>query len=478
MPMSRLRSRLACARWTRLVILLLALRALMPGGEAVLTLPDPLIPGASLEAELVISDLTQEVQDIKLPAVPGVTWRVSGTSTNVQILNGDVHRTYTAGISLRIDGKGRIAFPPIIVTLGDGSTLATAAVEGKLEAANAALVGEAFADIAFDPPHIVPGEPSTLIYRIFLKQDRDRAIKEPGIAPPAGTISLGEKQEGSGTTSDAGGAHWTVQTYRWPLTASQPGTIEVRGQQEFFRCRRDFFNRLVAQSSHQLAVKPASLIVEALPASGRPDDFSGLFGPLEVGAVIERARISAGEGTVLELTVRGRQVELLPRPGFAPPAGLQAYAKDDAAAKPVSGERHFRWDLVPTRPGSFTIPPFSLPYYDPASRSYRRAASAALPLSVLPGRTREIAVSGGGDPGRPMAATAVPAAAERLELPAPLRGQGPSRPQDLLGWLVAAGGLGLGLAAGAVQRLARRPPRPAHRGQRCCCRRWRRRTPS
>jgi hypothetical protein len=449
----------ACS--ARLAALLLLMVALVEGGEAVLTLPDPLVPGATLEADLVVRDITQEVQDIKLPAVPGVTWRVSGTSTNVAILNGDVHRTYTASISLRVEAKGSIVFPPIAVTLSDGSTLSTAAVTGTLEAANAALTGEAYAEVAFDPPHIVPGEPTTLVYRIFLKQDRDRAIKEPGIGPPAGTISLGEKQESSGTTTDGSGERWTVQTCRWPLTASQPGTIEVRGQQEFFRCRRDFFNRLVAQSSHQLAVKPASLTVEALPSDGRPDDFSGLFGPLEVSALIERPRISAGEGTVLELSVRGRQVELLPRPSFTPPAGLQAYAKDDAAAKPVAGERRFRWDLVPTTAGSFAIPPFSLPYYDPVSRSYRRAASGALPLTVLPGRTREIVIGGNAEPGRPTPLT-VP---ERPELPAPLRGQGPSRPQDQLGWLVATGGLALGLAAGAVQRRARRAPRPAHRGQ-------------
>lgn len=441
--------------------LLLAMLGLVPGGEAVLTLPDPLIPGANLEAELVVRDIAQEVQDIKLPALPGVTWRVSGTSTNVSILNGDVHRTYTASISLRVDAKGKIAFPPVIVTLSDGSTLSTAAVTGKVESANAALVGEAYAEVAFDPPHIVPGEPTTLVYRIFLKQDRDRAIKEPGIAPPAGTISLGEKQDSSGSTTDASGERWTVQTYRWPLTASQPGTIEVRGQQEFYRCRRDFFNRLVAQSSHQLAVKPASLTVEALPASGRPDDFTGLFGPLAVSALIERVRITAGEGTVLELTVRGSQVELLPRPAFTPPSGLQAYAKDDVAAKPVGGERHFRWDLVPTQPGTYTIPPFSLPYFDPASHSYKRAASAALPLSVLPGRTREISVSGGAESHRP----AVAGAAERPELPAPLRGQGPSRPQDLVGWLIGAAGLVAGVAAGWVQRLAGRAPPPVHRGQ-------------
>ncbi len=447
--------------WARLALLLLGLGVFIPAGEATLKLPDPLTPGAALEAELVVTDITQTVQDIQLPPVAGVSWRVNGTSSNVSILNGEVHRSYTANISLRITGTGAVVFPPITLRLSDGSTLSTAAVTGKLEAANTALVGEAYAEASFDPAHIAPGEPTTLVYRIFLKQDRDRAIKEPGLAPPSGTISLGEKQESSGTTSDAAGERWTVQTYRWPLTASQPGTIEARGQQEFYRCRRDFFNRLVAQSTLQLAIRPASLTVEALPANGRPDDFSGLFGPLELSATIERARISAGEGTVLELSVRGGQVELVPRPAFTPPGGLQAYAKDEVPAKATGGERRFRWDLVPTQPGSYAIAPFSLPYYDPAMHSYRRATSPALSLTVLPGRTRELAVSGGAVGGHGMS---VPAP-ERLELPPPLRGQASSRPHDLLAWLALAAGLALGAGAGALQRLARRPPQPAHRGQ-------------
>ena len=46
-------------------------------------------------------------------------------------------------------------------------------------------------------------------------------------------------------------------------------------------------------------------------------------------------------------------------------------------AKPISGERRFRWDLVPTQAGAYAIPPFSLPFFDPATHGYRRAASAS-----------------------------------------------------------------------------------------------------
>jgi len=441
---------------------------LMAASEAHLELPDPLIRGATCEAAVVVTDTPQEVQDIDLPTVAGVVWQVTGRATNVSIVNGAISRSFTAHLSMRVSAATPVTFPPITVTLADGSTLTTAAVSASAQAANAALTGEAFAQAEFDPPIIVPGQPTALVYRIYLKQDRERAIKQPDIGPPAGTISLGEKKETNGSTTDANGGRWSVATYRWPLTVSQSGAIEVSGQQEFFRCHRDFFNRLVPTSSHHIAVKPATLTVESLPTAGRPADFAGLFGPLEVAALLERARIVSGEGTVLDLRVRGRQVELLSRPTLTLPQGLQAYAKDDPAGganDKASGERHFRWDLVPSQPGSYTIPPFSLPYYDLTTHRYQRASSMSPVLTVLPGHTREIAVTGASQP-----AAAIPAAAQPSppSLPGPLRGQVSFHPQAFTSWLCGGAALLLGLAIGALQRLALRPQRAAHRGQLLC----------
>jgi hypothetical protein len=439
---------------------------LLQAADARLELPDPLIPGVELEATVEVSNAEQEVQNVALPSVPGVEWHVAGRSSNVSIINGAVTRTWSARVALTVSAAIPIVFPPITVTLADGSTISTAAVNSKPEAANAALTGEAYAQVEFDPATIVPGEPTSLIYRIYLRQDHDRAIKEPGISPPSTAISLGERAESSGTTTDANGIRWSVMTYRWSLTVSQPGPVEVSGQQEYFRCRRDFFNRLVPTSTHQIAVKPATLTVEALPTTGRPADFTGLFGPLEIAAHLDRQRIVAGEGTVFELTVHGRQVELLSRPTLALPAGLQAYPKDDPAAGDTAktakagAERHFRWDLVPSQPGTYAIPAVSLPYYDPKVHQYLRANSAASSLTVLPGHTREIAVTGS-TPARPSATPAEPAHAA---LPAPLRGLAPYHPPVSATWLCGAVGLLLGLAIAAWQRQAGRPARGPHRG--------------
>jgi len=69
-----------------------------------------------------------------------------------------------------------------------------------------------------------------------------RAIKQPSLTPPSGLLVTGERTEAKSETVDAEGREWSVQIWRWPVTAAQPGSYEARGQQEWYRCRHDFFN--------------------------------------------------------------------------------------------------------------------------------------------------------------------------------------------------------------------------------------------
>lgn len=447
------------------MLALLVLPVIATTAEARLDLPDPLVPGVVLEATLTVANAPARVADVALPAVAGLEWKLqTGRNFSTSIINGQSSTSESLRIAMRAQAVENITIPALTVRLSDGSALTTAPVTITPKAADANLTGEAWAELAFEPTTIVPGETTTLVYRLYLRQDRPRAVEKPGIEPPAGALSLGDRSEAKGSTTDAQGRRWSVTTWRWPLTWSQAGTYEARGQQDWFRCREDVFGRLAAESRHQLPVKPASVVVTTLPSEGRPDDFAGLIGTVTVTATLDRPRIAAGEGAQFELVVSGRQTELITRPTLALPAGLQAYPKDDSGSPP-SGERHFRWDLVPANAGEFTIPAIGWSWFDPASRSYRRAQSNPLTLTVVPGRARELVVSGTAVVPAPAPAKPVARAAEPLELPAPLRGTAATRPTLIQGLGGFALALALGAAAGLVQRLRQRAPRGPHRGR-------------
>jgi hypothetical protein len=437
------------------------LRALLPwlvlacctAGEVSLELPDPLIPGVAMEGTLRISDPPSEVQEVDLPPVAGLEWRLSGQNeSRTELSNGHRSTIISVGLSLRAAQRGQLALPPVGVRCADGSVMSSAARTVRVDQGDARLTGEAVAEASFEPATIVPGQPAKLVYRIHLRRGE---VSSLGIGPPEGVISLGERTLTQGRTFDAQGQPWSVVTVTWPLTHATPGSYTVRGQQEYQTVvGRSLFNQRLVRN--QIAIAPATLIVEPMPSEGRPADFGGLIGPLAVHAALDRERVSTGEGALLSLTVTGWQTGLVKRPSLQP-GGAQVYAKDDQT---VDGKRTFTWDVVPAAAGTVAIPAISLPYFDPASRSYRRADSQPLNLQVIPGRHRDLGVVGSSAP----VATPGVVAPPPPTLPAPLRGSAVPRPPPWSAAAAIAAGAVAGLVLVAVQRLAGRRRGP-HRGR-------------
>lgn len=430
--------------------------------EATLQLPDPLVTGVVLRGSVSVENATARIDRIDLPEVAGLEWQTGrGSNYEVRLTNGVRTTRESMPVVLRVQQQvAELSIPAVTVVFDDGSTATTTALTVKPQAADASLAGEANASATFEPATIVPGEPTVLIYRLALRQDRVRAIKQPSLTPPAGLLVTGERTENKSETVDAEGREWSVQTWRWPVTAAQPGTYDARGQQEWYRCRNDFFNQLVVESTHQAPIRPATLTVTPLPDAGRPNDFTGLIGPLAASASIDRPRISTGEGAVFTVTLAGPQVSLGHRPTLALPPGVQAYPKDDADDK--AGERHFRWDVVPGNPGEILLPALTFPYFDPATRTYHRATTTPLTITVVPGRSRDLVVSGDTSPTRPLTPTP---AEEKFVLPPPMRGAAGSPTPVVWTWIVFGAALIGGAVMGLVQRLATRPRRGPHRGK-------------
>lgn len=388
------------------------------------------------------------------------------------ITNGKA--TTTRGIPLLVTARqlGANHIPPITVRLQDGSALQTQAVDVRVEKGNPNLTGEAYAEAAFQPATIVPGEPARLVYRIYLKRG---SVESLGIEPPAAAILLGERQVSRGRTFDKDGGQWAVITLNWSLTIATPGDYRVEGQQDYQVAVGDgFFDTRVLRG--RVSVAPTVLTVKPLPSEGRPDDFTGLIGPLAFSAELDRPHISTGEGVELRVVASGRQVDLLKAPVLALPVGVQAYPKDDGKS-PDRNTRVFRWDLVPSAAGEVVVPAVSVPYFDPETRVYRRAESKPVTLTVVPGRTRELTVTtapvapiapvptppGTAAPGQPKPLVA-PVSVVPVFLPAPLRGDAPQPPSPRLPLLVGSAFLAAGgLLAMVRMLLARRPA--AHRGK-------------
>jgi len=426
--------------------------------EARLDLPDPLIPGVAMTAELIISD-GEAPAKLTLPQVAGLRWEVQqGGRQETRIVNGVRSSTHTLVISLEAAKEGTYVLPAFAVTLRDGSTVTVAATQVRCAPGETKLIGDLVAEARFVPDHIVPGEVAQLVFTIWLKRGD---IQTLGINPPTESLSLGERQLVQSRVYDKDGQPWAKVVVTWPLTFSQPGNFKVAGQQESRIPIGDgmFDNRVQIKRA---PVAAATITVAELPQDGRPADFTGLIGEVAVEGRLDRSAIAAGEGARFELVVHSRQADLVRRPALALPAGVAGYPIENGPADPA-GSRTFRWDIVPAAPGEISIPAIAIPWFDPATKTYRSAASAPLTLTVRPGRARDLGLvvataSASASTTAPTPSTS----AQPQGLPAPFHARRSDPPGVPLAVGAAGAGLALGLTAGL---LARRPRRGPHRGR-------------
>jgi hypothetical protein len=131
--------------------------------------------------------------------------------------------------------------------------------------------------------------------------------------------------------------------------------------------------------------------VVALPAEGRPDDFSGITGPLEVSVSVVEEEIALGRAIRVDVDVYGAgNVWDAKAPDLAERIGREVEVFPEQPRKVtntrkarMTARRSFRFDVVPRETGRFTIAPVSIPYFDPERGSYARASSDAVEFEVV-----------------------------------------------------------------------------------------------
>jgi hypothetical protein len=153
---------------------------------------------------------------------------------------------------------------------------------------------------------------------------------------------------------------------------------------------RDFFGNLV-MGRDTVESPSAKIKVKPLPEAGKPDDFSGAVGTFTLGLDKTAGKLAADEQFKFTLTVSGDgHPDFVPKPALDLPSGFDLYT--EGADKNVrneqgraAGVRTFKMIIVPHAAGEYQLGPFHFSYFDPQSKTYRRAESARLSLAVTPG---------------------------------------------------------------------------------------------
>jgi hypothetical protein len=170
------------------------------------------------------------------------------------------------------------------------------------------------------------------------------------------------------------------------------------------------------------------LVAKSLPPA--PANDSGAVGSMRLEATLDPPRLEVGQAATLSLVLAGEgNLQGVRDPQLPALAGVQVFPPqqesiDEVRGRTVRGRRTWKWVLVPTEPGSWTIAPVEMGFFDPKLQRYQTTASPALTLAA----TAALAT-------RPAASAAPPASTDDASVAAP---SGARSWMQWLPWVLAA----------------------------------------
>lgn len=140
-----------------------------------------------------------------------------------------------------------------------------------------------------------------------------------------------------------------------------------------------------------IASKQIKVEVIPLPEKGRPENFNGAVGQLNIESSIKNNELKTDEGCNLTYTISGKgNLKLLEAFKLKLPADIETYDpkitdKINVSIDGVKGSRTFDYLLIPRYAGNYTIPGLQFSYFDPQKGQYISLPSPEFLMKVAKG---------------------------------------------------------------------------------------------
>ena len=156
--------------------------------------------------------------------------------------------------------------------------------------------------------------------------------------------------------------------------------------------RRDMFGRVVvANDNKRVSAGAKTILVKALPETGKPADFSGAVGKFDFKVTPSKTNLKNGESLDLLVTVTGSgNMKLFNLPKPVVPNSLEMYdpvhtEKVNTNLSGMSGKIADSYTIIPQFKGNYPIKPMQFSYFDLGSGKYKTITSPEIMVNVLDG---------------------------------------------------------------------------------------------
>jgi hypothetical protein len=360
------------------------------------TLQDQILLTLSVEG-------TQSTEKPKLPSTKAFDFISRGSSTRMQITNGQVSSSVDYNYLLLPKKTGTFEIGPATLT-HQGKTIASNTITLKIGSATSQPQSKKDLFITTSISTTTPYVNEQIVYtfRLYRRVKIANASLENPSFEGFRVEPLGEERQYETVVN---GKTYVVTEIKQVLFPTREGRMEIGSAK--LQCdvavrsrrRRGFFDDSFfgfSQTKPQVLQAPSlELKVRPLPLEGKTPLFSNLVGTFTLETSVSKKQLEVGDTTTLAITIRGTgNIKDAQAPEFPSLSSFKVYDDKPTLTVDTSGDTYggtltVKKALVPLEEGTLRVPPLTFTYFSPASGSYELCKSSPLTLQVRPSRDKE-----------------------------------------------------------------------------------------
>jgi hypothetical protein len=382
-------------------------------------------PGGSLSVgevsslQLVFDDCAPEDTPV-LPKVDGLRLDFQGQSNSYSIINGTFSRNVSMTYAALLSRQQEVDVPEFTIKTNKGPIRVAAAhfnAAGATVGSTGVALGEAAqATLAPSSDSVWAGEVFDVKYSIDVaagyypswgrgtfEWDPAPLVTEDWSQPEPFEVHNGPARIGL--------------AYHTRAIAPSPGRIRLNPTSQLINLNVGVtgFGFFQQRQYQQFAVPDSLVTLEVRPLPPSPAGFSGAVGDFKMSSKVVPLEVKTGEPVTwtVELSGSGNWPEIRGLPSREAPADFQVIQPKPKRTQPpgklFEGTLAEDVVLVPTKAGTYVLPPLDFTYFDPRSGSYKTISAPGATVTAdatapAPVAAQESAAA----PGAPQVSTTVP----------------------------------------------------------------------
>jgi hypothetical protein len=346
-----------------------------------------------------------------LPSMPAFEATRQGSSSRVQIINGQISSSVDYSYLLYPKKEGSFTVGPATLDYNSSKiTSNTVAITIGKAAARPAEAADKEVFVTAEVDNKNPYVNQQIVYTLkFYRRTRVANARLTETPSFEGFITEQLEKEKEYQTA-INGKQFVVTEIKQALFPAQAGALTitpstlqcdvvVKRQRRGGGFNDPFFDDSFLGFSQTeqkiLRTTPIEVTVKPLPEEGKPPDYTNLVGEFRAAAEISKKKLEVGESATLTLTLTGsgnlkssQSLKLENLEGFKVYDDKPSFEQQITGGK-VSGTLIIKKALVPLKEGSLQIPAIAISYFNPRSGTYETARTEPQTLEVLLAKEKE-----------------------------------------------------------------------------------------